>query len=185
MSTPSPEPRRFSIRQPRPLWIVSTAAFLIVASLGLWIGAPIYRQRVAIRKFEFAGGRVVTVKNWPGWLLRLSDSGPNQTHPRLRIFDEPLGAYADKSSSITDSDLVSLRALPTLRAINLSRTQVTDDGIEHLVALKNLETIVLDFTHVTDTGVKLLKDLKALKKLSIKAIVASDEGFYDLYRALP
>jgi|SRR5579872_1520014 len=181
----SPEPRRFANSLPRPLWIGLAAIVLIVAGVTLRIWAPIYRQHLAIREFERAGGYVATVKSWPDWLQRLSGTGPSQTDSRLKVFDEPMGAYAGKCRSITDSDLVSLRALPTLRARNLSRTQVTDDGIDHLVVLKNLEILVLDFTHVTDTGLVRLKGLKNLKKPSVKAIVASDKGLYELKRALP
>jgi hypothetical protein len=42
---PQPEPRRFSIRLPRPLWIGLEARVLIVSAFVLHIGAPIERRK--------------------------------------------------------------------------------------------------------------------------------------------
>ena len=47
----TPEPRRFSIRLPRPLWI-GVAAMVVVGGVGLRIGLPIYWQQAAIREIK-------------------------------------------------------------------------------------------------------------------------------------
>src|SRR5262245_2417071 len=72
-ATPNPlsiQPRRFSIRLPRPLWIGSVAGVLVVVAVGLPIGVPVYRQYVAIREIEEVGGRVETYARGPKWLRR-------------------------------------------------------------------------------------------------------------------
>src|SRR5262245_6476235 len=62
------EPRRFSIRLPRPLWIGLAAAMLILIAFGLRFGLPIYRQHAALQEIKRLGGIVYTVPAGPAWL---------------------------------------------------------------------------------------------------------------------
>jgi len=64
----TPEPRRFSIRLPRPLWIAMATFAVVVVTVGLRLGVPIYRQQVAVREIELLGGTVRTLPRGPEWL---------------------------------------------------------------------------------------------------------------------
>ncbi len=63
-----PEPRRFSIRLPRPLWIGVAIAVLIVLNLLLRVSLPIYRKHLAILEVERVGGFVTTEHTNQDWL---------------------------------------------------------------------------------------------------------------------
>src|SRR5437879_6523126 len=66
---PTPaEPRRFSIRLPRPMWIGLATVLLIGAAIFVRVGLPIYRQHLAIREIERLGGYVETRPRGPEWL---------------------------------------------------------------------------------------------------------------------
>jgi hypothetical protein len=62
------EPRRYSIEMPRPLWIGVATIVLIVASVGLRIGIPIYRQELAIQKLTDYGR----------WVAALEGTSPDE-----------------------------------------------------------------------------------------------------------
>src|SRR5258708_4395822 len=64
----TPNPRRFSIRLPRPLWIgLATAALVVIAGI-LRVVIPAYRQQVAIREIRRNRGEVPTERAGPEWL---------------------------------------------------------------------------------------------------------------------
>ena len=76
------EPRRFSIRLPRPMSIFLATVLLVVVSVGLRFGIPIYRQQVAIREIEQVGGSATTVPGGPAWLRKFIGD------ERMKIFDQ-------------------------------------------------------------------------------------------------
>src|SRR5262245_16369971 len=117
-----PEPRRFSIRLPRPLWIGLAAVMLIVVGAGLQVGLPIWRQHAAIREIERVGGLVEMRPGGPEWLRgHLSDDLQN-------LFDEVV--VIDLSNeNVTDDTLARLRWLTNVQWLQLNDTQVTDAGI--------------------------------------------------------
>lgn len=67
-------------------------------------------------------------------------------------------------TSITNSGLLDLKALPQLRSLALRET-IGDSGLEHVAALTRLETLWLDNTRVTKEGAGKL--LMALPKCRI------------------
>lgn len=64
----SPEPRRFSIRLPRPLWIGLATGGLIVTAVALVVGVRICRHRAAVREVELVGGYARLVPSGPNFL---------------------------------------------------------------------------------------------------------------------
>ena len=72
-----PEPRKFSVQLPRPLWIGLTTVVLVVVAIGLRIGAPIYRQQVAIREIEVLDGSIRTEPTGPRWLSYVGQAVPD------------------------------------------------------------------------------------------------------------
>src|SRR5262245_59311319 len=79
----SSEPRRFSMRLPRPLWIGIAAIVVVVVAVGLQIGTPVYLRYAAIQEIERAGGVVWTdPPRGPVWLWKWVGTD------RMRPFDE-------------------------------------------------------------------------------------------------
>lgn len=70
-------------------------------------------------------------------------------------------------SIITDDGLAVLKALPTLRVLQLNGTQISDRGLEQIKVLTALEVLDLNSTGVTDKGLAHLKGLKQLRTLEL------------------
>jgi hypothetical protein len=162
MSTAAPNPapaesRRFPLRVPRPLWIGIAAAVVVVISLGLRVGLPIYRQQVAIAEIERVGGVVFTQPCGPEWLESL-----------LYGIDQDLG---DR--------------LVTVSAVCLDGRPVTDRTLERLLWLGDLQELMLNRTEMTDARLARLQQLKTLKKISLAKCPVTDAGVADLQKALP
>ncbi len=110
----TPDFRRFRVRLPRPLWIGLAAVALIVASLGFRYGAPIYRQQVAIREIERAGGSVIMNTGGPFWLRLWLRRWIGESW--LRPFDS-IGRAEVIFSETIDADIqhfLAIRPLPEL-----------------------------------------------------------------------
>jgi ankyrin repeat protein len=115
-STP-PEPRRLSIHLPRPLWIGLATVALIGASLGVRYGVPIYRQQVAIREIERAGGSVI-----------MNTAGPF----RLRRW---------LNNWISDS---WLRPFDSIARADVIFRETIDDDIKHFLAVRPLPELYIE-----------------------------------------
>src|SRR5262245_36958440 len=120
----TPEPRRFSSRPPRQLWIgvamVVVVTVLVVVTVGLQIGIPIYQQQEAIRSI-------------------------GQLGESLMICNDPAPEWLE--------DLIGWEWTSLLREpidIKLTGPQVTDETLKLLVRLAKLETVTLTDTMVTD-----------------------------------
>src|SRR5258708_2393838 len=121
----TPQPRRFSIRLPGPVWIGVVTFFLIVVAVGLHFGVPLYRQRAAIREFERLGAPVVTRQGGPKWLRQsLGDE-------RMSLFDD-VDAVDLCDVQVTDATLAQLAGLSRLKSLSLATNHVTDAGLAHL-----------------------------------------------------
>jgi hypothetical protein len=198
----TPEPRRFWVRLPRPLWIGLTAIVLFFIGFGLRIGVPIYRQQEAIRELEGIDGRCHIEPGGPDWLRRwLGDE-------QMKPFDSVW--YVDLSGTdATDNDvkqiaaftsvrkldlgetrvssrcLYHLRGLPNLARIHLCGPRINDAGLEHLQFLPALEYIDLDGTAVTDGCLIYLKRCTHLGGIRLGGTQVTDAGLADLRRAMP
>lgn len=71
------------------------------------------------------------------------------------------------NTGVTDANLECLRALTSLRELELDSTQVTDVGLVHWRGLESLEGLSLDDTEKADAGPKHLKGLTSLRGLTI------------------
>jgi Leucine-rich repeat (LRR) protein len=170
-----PEPRRFPIRLPRPLWLGLAAFFIIVASVVLRVGLPIYWQHVVLKEIERLGGTVVTMPGGPDWLRgRIDDDGmePFDTVTEIEIPD----------SQASDATLRNMGSLARLERLRLDKTNVTDAGMVHLSGLTNLRDLWLDNTQVTDIGLSRLKGLTGLEMLAIGNTKVTDAGLVYLER---
>jgi len=133
----APGPSRFSIRLPRPLWIALVTAVLIVGAVSLRFGLPIYRQQLALRAIERAGGVEKTRPGGPKWLRNLI--GEDLMMPFDDVVEVRLG-----HKWATDVTLAQLGCLTRLEYLDLDDTAVTDAGVAHLKSLKKLEWLSLE-----------------------------------------
>jgi hypothetical protein len=163
------DPRRFSIRLPRPLWIGLFTGVLIVVATGLQIILPIWRQQRAIREIQRLGGRMVIENGGPEWLrARVGDE-------HMKYFDRVVGADLTVKS-VDDSTLRHVAALDNLQALWLGNSRISDDGLVHLRGMAQLEQLWLGNTRVTDAGLVQLRTLRRLHELSLGNTDVSDVG---------
>lgn len=198
-----PEPRRFSIRLPRPLWIGVAAVIAILAAVALQTGLPIWRRHTAIRTIEQAGGRVETIVQGGPELLRRFAGNEG-----MRAFDETFLVHLENTrttddalarlrdlkktqvvlltgSKVTNIGLGHLEDLTSLDALSMENSDVTDAGLVHLLQLRDLRFLNLANTQITDAGLVQLRELTSLHMVRLDGTRVSDAGIAELQRALP
>jgi hypothetical protein len=196
------EPRRFSIRLPRPLWIGLAAAVFAVVATAIQVVVPVWRQQVAIREIERLGGRITIEHGGPEWLrqklgdermtyfdkvVKVDLTVNSVTDPALQHI-EALGSLKVLwlgNTRITDDGLIHLRGLNSLNQLWIGNTRITDAGLVHLARLSNLQDLSFANTRVTDAGLVHLKGLHRLRYLWVGSTPVTDAGVAELRRALP
>jgi Leucine-rich repeat (LRR) protein len=186
-----PEPRRFSLRLPRPLCIGVAAMAMLVASFGLRFGLSIYRRLSAMRDLESAGATVDTYPLRSKWLrdpvvreiirplepvhrinLVVLNAGDNDLVPLRDLPDtEVLTIYGD---NITDAGFGNLEGLRSLKVLNAGVLRITDVCLRHIAGLKSLEELDISFARVTDEGINHLVGLPRLQRLDISRTQITD-----------
>jgi hypothetical protein len=78
------------LRVPHPLWILSAAVVLVVGTVGLRVGIPIYSQQQVIRAVEDCGGSVSGESRGPEWLRNVVGA------ERMRGFDTVTAVEFDR-----------------------------------------------------------------------------------------
>jgi len=173
-----PEPGRFAIRLPRPLWIGAATAVVVVVGFGLRIGLPVYRQHMAIQEIDRAGGTVGIRERGPEWLrARLGDE-------RMAAFDEVTLVYLH-GSQVTDATLAHLKPLTSVEFVALDNTDITDAGMQHLRGLTRLKKLTLVNTKITDPRLVPLMRLRVLEFITLNSTPVTHAGVAELRRALP
>src|SRR5258708_1260876 len=150
-----------------PLSVRMLASMVLLLGIGgLWLGARGYRQMVAIRDIEQAGGEVLTEKAGPEWLrARVGDEWMRSLDKVVRV--DFYGLDRLDGTPVTDAELVNLKGLTELTLLSLDGTWVSDTGLEHLQGLTRLKSLSLCNTQVTDAGLKHLRGLADLEQLHI------------------
>src|SRR6266478_2521471 len=165
----TPDPRRFSIRLPRPLWIGVAAVVLSAVEVGVQFGLPIYRQQAAMREFKRIGGHVITRHVGPEWLRQfLGDE-------RMKLFDDAYFVNL-QDKEVDDSGLALLASLRRLEYLNLRRTAITGGGLIHLRQATRLESLGLGQTRVGDADLVILTQMKNLTLLDLSDTLVTDAG---------
>jgi beta-lactamase regulating signal transducer with metallopeptidase domain/Leucine-rich repeat (LRR) protein len=67
----------------------------------------------------------------------------------------------------TDSDLMYLRDLTDLRALNVGDERITDTGLKYLKDVRGLQSLKLLSKQITGVGLSYLQDLTALRRLCL------------------
>lgn len=97
----------------------------------------------------------------------------------------PLKSATNKNP-VRDADLVQLKSLNSLKALELRDTMITDKGLLHLKDLKTLEELNLWANlDVSDAGLEHLKGLTALRTLDVIFTKVTSRGVRELNAALP
>ena len=181
--TANPSPELLADRPPRPprqipvsLWMFVTILVLLgVACACLSVSG--YRQLLAIREIERLGGYVQTEPERPKWLYgHLGDH-------MMKMFDEVV--YVHFNRQATDTALLGISKLTSIRNVWLEDTQVTDAGLAHLKGLTELGCLWLDNTHVGDAGLAHLKGLVKMEQLWLHHTQVTDTGIGELELTLP
>jgi hypothetical protein len=207
MGTPSS--LNASVKPPRrrrwiPVSLKMFVAMLIILGVGsvLRVCVPAYRQYVAVREIERAGGFVLSAHGGPEWLRQWLGDEWMKVADEVNFLDASSSKFTDvemvhvkelvgirllwlSSSQVTDSGLKHLAALKNLSHLDLRDTSVTDNGLGELSGLKRLDTLILDGTRVTDEGLKHLEGMHCLKHLSVRRTELSPDGVAELERVLP
>jgi len=196
-SNPTPEPRRFFSRQPRPPCICMATFGLIVIAAGLRVGIPIYRQHAAIRAIQRLGGNYYLESQPPGLLeryvgdewaskfVKVEHVGLNETQvtdPGLEYLDwlPSLKSLDLCRSNVSDQGLAHVRTQTNLNYLNLCLTPISDAALAHLQKLTNLEHLYLSDTGVTNDGVHLLQQLSSLQAISLDGTEVNGSGLIHL-----
>jgi hypothetical protein len=197
----APEPRRFSVRLPRPLWIGIAALVMIGSAVALQFGLPVYRQQTAIHEIERLGGQIKSRPRGPRWLrdrlgydnaellnvvffVALSNTCDDTILLRLKAFPE-LETLSATRSRVSDAGLSHLTGQTRLEWLGLGGTQITDEGLTHIRNLPNLRSLYLESTQVTDKGLVHLQGLTNLEVLSLRDTRVTEAGISELRHELP
>ena len=109
--------------------------------------------------------------------------------------DINLRATWDDPGTIVDADLLYLRDLPDLEAINLheshfsvgnyARVDLTDGALKHVASLRRLRQLDVSGSRITDAGLPQLYGLQQLEELHISMTHVTDSGLRKLQLQLP
>jgi len=174
----TPEPRRFSVRLPRPLWIGLAAVVLILAPVVLRFGGSIYERQCAKKEIGRTGGKIRATPCGSAWLRRLVG------YERMEMF-ENVDTVGLGATRVTDAELRNVAKLTEVEWLWLKDTQITDAGLTHLTGLKRLRVLGLAGTGITDAGLRHLNSLPELRWLDVTETAVSLRGISDLKRRLP
>jgi hypothetical protein len=94
--------------------------------------------------------------------------------------DKPVIGITFTGTAFRPSDMDYIKAYPTLRRLNLSRTSVGNSDLEKLEGLADLEDLNLSATKVSDAGMASLKKLVNLRKLDLGDTIVTDSGLEKL-----
>jgi Leucine Rich repeats (2 copies)/Leucine Rich repeat len=180
VATSNPTPQSAVDEPPRPRrWIPVSLRMLalLLAIVGVFAGREgvrMYRQQIAIREIEQAGGTIVeTEDGGPDWLRYILGDRC------MQVFDTVVTVNLDQST-ITDAGLAKLEVLTGLRSLDLAHTEVTDAGLASVRPLRDLRGINLNETGVTDAALIQLKELPNLQFLYLSETRVTDAGLAHL-----
>jgi hypothetical protein len=150
----------------------------MIASSGLRIVVPIYRQEMAIRELNAAGVYRLTNKRGPEWLRRWMGT------KRMRGYDDVFSVELTGGGA-DDRLVANFSALKNLNRVTLKKALVTDAGLAQLTGIASLETLEIESPRITDAGLLHLKKLPNLHTLDVRGARVTDAGLAELERALP
>jgi len=120
-----------------------------------------------------------------GGTVQVQDVGyPIKTQAKLPQEQVLVTEVNVSEKKFNDLDLVSLKPLGQLQALNLYGTQVSDEGMTVVAELKKLKSLELSYTAITDEGLEKLGALSDLSELYLHGTQVTDEGIDALKKRL-
>jgi internalin A len=176
-NTISPEPRRFSIRLPRPLWIGLATAMLIGASVA-----------VADESLATALNRIGAIpgRDDSGDIVSLSFGESDMSGDEvvlLRRLDHLQEVSFFNCRKITASAMAEIQRL-RVRELVINETPIDRDAIRLLGQIQTLRSLLIDEKHVSDADVTTLENLPILESLRIMSCPISGRTLGN-FRSLP
>jgi CxxC motif-containing protein (DUF1111 family) len=136
--------------------------------------APLETDGAGEPDFADSRGGVLAEIRKLGGAIELDENRPGKPVVQLNL----------TGKLVSDTDLVHLKGLAQLHALELSQTQVTDAGLARLKGLTKLRQLDLGINVLTDAGLAHLTGLSQLRALNLRFTLVSDAGLAHL-RELP
>ena len=105
--------------------------------------------------------------------------------PGQPVVELTLSRLIKDRPSLTDADLVHLKAFPNLRVLRLSTTPIDGSGLVHLRGLDELQELGLGFTNITDVNLVHLEGFRTLQRLDLAWTKISNSGLSTCNRDRP
>jgi len=162
----------------RAALVVGLFTGLIAGALSLWHQKTNTATRVdhrAAQNIERLGG----VVEWDGENIdRVSLRGLEVTPERLEALRRfgMLERLDLSGSTFSDTDVIQIVPLLSLREIDFADTPITDMGVSALKTMAGLEALNLDDTRVTDAVLSSLDQLPKLKSVSLRGAAVTLDG---------
>jgi hypothetical protein len=169
----SPEGRKISIRLPRPVSIGVATGVLVVVTVAVRFGLPIYWRQLALNEIQRLHGSTQTTRGGPSWLRKLIGD------ERMKVFDD-VDTISVHGTQLTDASLKTIVSLHEVKSIDLSDSQITDEGLSHVQTLTNLTNVGLVGTRITGAGLIHFKAAPRLIELVLDDTELSDAGLVHL-----
>src|SRR5437764_9021230 len=144
----------------RTVFVGLTLVAAVCSALQLWI-APAERQRIAVRKLQERGGRVVWYEPRDWSFIDI----PLLREWLPRDYVDAVASVDFRGTEASEADLQHLHAFARLRGLAPSHQQVTAAGLSRLSGLTELRGLRLDRTPVTDEALAHLPNLAQLSGL--------------------
>jgi hypothetical protein len=186
----------------RPVYIGLVACFVLICAVTIGLCAPAWRQAHAIVEIERRGGDVKAI-GAPSWMKRWATESCKRAfaanvlvglRPGSLTVDEDVrilrAIHSLKSlelndTPLTDAGLAQVGQLRSLESLSIAGTLVTDDGLFYLSELSDLRVLYLDNTEISDAGLRQLRRLVKLQVVTMNGTRATDLGRRSLMEALP
>jgi len=162
--------------------------FGVVAVVCAYLNASlkdVRRETDAINRYARMGAHIRGV-NIDGWLIKLTGRKPHFSATELcmgdpKCFNEiGTGAFVammeNRIVKPSDSDLIHLSALRSLKELKITSDKVTDSGLAPIANLKELEVLELTLPRMTDSGLQCLQALPHLRVLRLTGTRVSEVG---------
>lgn len=155
------------------------------------VGEEGMRHVAAFKQLKSFDGPYDNVEYWSRsgleYFQNLSELN-NATFLRIPVRDEDLVYLKDLTNlqavnfmytKVTGSGFKHLQGM-NLIALGLTGSPVTDEGLMHLRGMKAMQGLHLDGTQITDAGLEALKDMAKLEDLKLEGTKVTGSGFSHL-----
>jgi len=99
--------------------------------------------------------------------------GRGENFPELKRFSN---LEVVSAIDVSDEDLIYLKNLPNLKALNVHQEPITDEGLKSLLDCKNLTWLDVGSSQISEEGLNYIVQMKQLRTLDIGCLQITDGG---------